>query len=139
MENLRNFEGTFIRDKETGIKYSRIVRLLHLSNIKNWIKEQAEKLGIRVHITPSQYTSQQCPICGSIDKANRHTQEKFECKNCGHADNADHNASVNVKNRFTSNVLKNQLHKQDEYGRLLPYITNKYAIKRILENCVIDT
>ena len=139
MENLRTFDSSFIRDKETGIKYSRIVRLLHLANIKNWLKEQAEKLGIRVHITPSQYTSQQCPICGHIDKENRKTQESFVCTNCGHTDNADHNASINIKNRFTSNVLKNQLHRQDEYGRLVPYITNKYAIKRILENCVIDT
>ena len=140
MENLRNFESSFIRDKETGIKYSRIIRLLHLSNIKNWIKEQAEKLGIRVHITPSQYTSQQCPICGCIDKDNRKTQESFVCTNCGHADNADHNASINIKNRFTSNVLKNQLHKQDTYGRLIPYVSNKFVIKRILENCcVIDT
>ena len=139
MENLRTFSSSFIRDKETGIKYSRIVRLLHLSNIKNWILQQAEKLGIRVHLTPSHYTSQQCPICGCIDKENRKTQESFVCVNCGHSDNADHNASINIKNRFTSNVLKNQLHKTDEYGRLAPYITNKYAIKRILENCVIDT
>lgn len=139
MENLRNFEGTFIRDKETGIKYSRIVRLLHLSNIKNWMLQQAEKLGIRVHITPSQYTSQQCPVCGCIDKENRKTQESFVCTHCGHTDNADHNASINIKNRFTSNVLKNQLHKQDKYGRLIPYLTNKFVIKRILENCVIDT
>ena len=139
MENLRTIDNSFIRDKETGIKYSRIVRLLHLSNIKNWLKEQAEKLGIRVHLTPSQYTSQQCPICGCIDKENRLTQESFVCTNCGHADNADHNASINIKNRFTVNVLRNQLHKQDEYGRLVPYITNKYSIKKILENCVIDT
>ena len=139
MENLRNFEGTFIRDTATGIKYSRIVRLLHLSNIKNWMLQQAEKLGIRVHITPSQYTSQQCPVCGCIDKENRKTQESFVCTHCGHTDNADHNASINIKNRFTSNVLKNQLHKQDKYGRLIPYLTNKFVIKRILENCVIDT
>ena len=139
MENLRTFDSSFIRDKETGIKYSRIVRLLHLSNIKNWILQQAEKLGIRVHLTPSQYTSQQCPICGCIDKDNRKTQESFVCVNCGHSDNADHNASINIKNRFSVNVLRNQLHKQDEYSRLLPYLTNKYVIKRILENCVIDT
>ena len=140
MENLRTFDSSFIRDKETGIKYSRIVRLLHLSNIKNWILQQAEKLGIRVHITPSQYTSQQCPICGCIDKENRKTQESFVCVNCGHSDNADHNASINIKNRFTVNVLRNQLHKQDKYGRLIPYLTNKFVIKKILENCcVIDT
>ena len=140
MEDLLFADKSWIRDKTTQLKYSRIVKLLRLSNIKNWLKSQAEKMGIRVHLTPSHYTSQQCPVCGHIDKANRLTQEKFECKNCGHADNADHNASINIKNRFSLDVLKNQLHKQDEYGRLIPYLTNKYAIKRILENCcVIDT
>ena len=75
MENLNLSSKTFIRN-EDGIKYSRIVKLLRLSNIKNWMLVQAEKRGIKVHITPSQYTSQQCPICGTIDRENRPNQEK---------------------------------------------------------------
>ena len=150
LEDLRSFDGTYIKDKETGIKYSRIVRLLRLSNIKNWLKEQAEKLGIRVHLTPSHYTSQQCPVCGYIDRENRKTQEEFKCANCGHEDNADHNAAVNIKNRYAVNVLRfclrrnsssplkgaeelhAKLHTFDDYSRMIPYTHNKFVIKRIL-------
>ena len=140
MEDLLFADKSWIRDEATQLKYSRIVKLLRLSNIKNWLKSQAEKLGIRVHLTPSHYTSQQCPVCGHIDKANRTTQEKFECKNCGHADNADHNASVNIKNRFTEDVLRKskQIHSFDEYGRMLPYSKNKTIIKKVLLS-VFDT
>ena len=62
------------------------------------------------------------------------------CKNCGHADNADHNASVNIKNRFTEDVLRKstQLHSFDEYGRMLSCSKNKYLIKDILLS-VFDT
>ena len=140
MEDLLFVDKSWIRDEATQLKYSRIVKLLRLSNIKNWLKSQAEKLGIRVHLTPSHYTSQQCPVCGHIDKDNRPTQEKFECKNCGHTDNADHNASVNIKNRFTVNVLREskKIHSFDEYGRMLSRSKNKTIIKKVLLS-VFDT
>lgn len=140
MEDLRSFDGTYLRDKETGIKYSRIVRLLRLSNVKNWLLTQAEKLGIRVHLTPSHYTSQQCPVCGNIDKENRQTQEEFRCVNCGHEANADYNASVNIKHRFTVNVLRDsKLHTFDGYGRMRPLTHNKYVVRRILEESAACT
>ena len=140
MEDLLLADKSWIRDEATQLKYSRIVKLLRLSNIKNWLKSQAEKMGIRVHLTPSHYTSQQCSVCGHIDRDNRPTQEKFECKNCGHADNADHNASVNIKNRYTLEVLRKskQIHSFDEYGRMLSCSKNKYLIKDILLS-VFDT
>ena len=139
MEDLLFADKSWIRDKTTQLKYSRIVKLLRLSNIKNWLKSQAEKMGIRVHLTPSHYTSQQCPVCGHIERANRTTQEKFECQKCGRADNADHNASVNVKNRFILDVLrKSRIHSFDEYGRMLSCSKNKTIIKKVLLS-VFDT
>lgn len=140
MEDLLFADKSWIRDEATQIKYSRIVKLLRLSNIKNWLKSQAEKLGIRVHLTPSHYTSQQCPMCGHIDRNNRPTQEKFECKKCGHTDNADHNASVNIKNRYSLEVLRNckKIHSFDEYGRMISRSKNKTIIKKVLLN-VFDT
>ena len=140
MEDLLFADKNWIRDEATQLKYSRIVKLLRLSNIKNWLKSQAEKIGIRVHLTPSHYTSQQCPVCGHIDRANRTTQEKFECKKCGHADNADHNASVNIKNRYSLDVLKKskKIHSFDEYGRMIPCSKNKTVIKQVLLS-VFDT
>ncbi|MGC9103173.1 MAG: zinc ribbon domain-containing protein, partial [Desulfurella sp.] len=105
IENLL-LSGKFGINEEFDIKYSRLSKLLHLSDVKNKLITQAEKRGIRVHITPSHYTSQTCPVCGHISRSNRKTQEDFECENCRHKANADLNASKNILLRFVSDVLK---------------------------------
>ena len=74
----------------------------------------------------------QCPVCGSIHKENRKSQEEFECTECNHKSNADLNASINLRNRFVSDVLKQLLHNQDEFGRLMPKKLKKEKIKEIL-------
>jgi len=125
--------GKFGINEEFGIPYARLSKLLHLSSVKDLLKKQAEKHGIRVHITPSQYTSMTCPKCGHISHDNRKTQESFKCTQCGYEDNADHVAAQNIKLRLTSDVLRSKLHNLDEYGRLEPKRLNKYTIKTILE------
>ena len=42
------------------------------------------------------YTSQTCHECGHVAKENRKTQSGFECVACGHRDNADVNAALNI-------------------------------------------
>lgn len=44
------------------------------------------------------YTSQTCPVCANLDPANRNGKT-FRCTCCGHEDDADHNASVNIRAR----------------------------------------
>ena len=44
------------------------------------------------------FTSQLCPVCGHVSEANRHGKD-FTCTCCGHHDDADHNAAVNIKQR----------------------------------------
>jgi transposase len=51
--------------------------------------------GIFLKVNPK-YTSQQCYLCKYIDKDNRVSQSLFQCKSCGHTDNADNNAAKNV-------------------------------------------
>lgn len=45
------------------------------------------------------FTSQECAACGHIHPDNRRSQDRFLCVNCGHADNADHNAVMVIKQR----------------------------------------
>ena len=52
-------------------------------------KSQIEKV-------PAAYTSQTCNKCGYVDKKNRKTQSEFKCIQCGHTDNADINAALNI-------------------------------------------
>lgn len=132
MEDLDQFSASYTKNKEFDIKYSRLNRLLRLSNIKNWFNQQAEKRGIRVHLTSAYYSSQQCPECGHISKDNRSTQEQFKCINCQHENNADINASKNLELRFTNVLLKSKLHTLDEFGRMIPKRIKKEIIKKIL-------
>ena len=120
LEDLELFNGSYAKNAEFGVKYSRLVRLIRLNSVKDWMKQQAEKRGIRVHLTPSYYSSQQCPICGHIDKENRQTQENFKCCSCGHHENADLNAAKNLKSRYTNVLWKDTLHRVDAYRRLVP-------------------
>ena len=48
-----------------------------------------------VEVDPK-HTSQKCHRCGYVDKDNRKTQSRFECVGCGHLDNADINAALNI-------------------------------------------
>jgi putative transposase len=41
-------------------------------------------------------TSQRCSCCGHTEKRNRKSQEIFKCLNCGHEENADVNAAINI-------------------------------------------
>lgn len=47
----------------------------------------------------SEYTSQICSSCGAIHKESR-KGERYECKSCGASLDADHNAGMNIRNRF---------------------------------------
>ena len=133
LEDLELFNGGYAKDLEFGVKYSRLVRLLRLNSVKEWMKQQAEKRGIRVHLTPAAYSSQQCPECSCIDEDNRRTQEEFCCCNCGHHDNADHNASVNLKMCFTNVLWREALHDVDECNRLIPKPFKKRSfVKEVL-------
>jgi len=138
LEDLNRFPATFLKHRELTIRYSRLIRLLRLSNLKNWFLEQAHKRGIRVHLTPPQYTSQRCAKCGFIHEKNRKTQENFVCIECGYQANADHNASLNIKERWTSDVLRSSLHDIDEFGRLTARPMFKNQIRKVLENVAPD-
>ena len=135
MEDLSAFGKTFIKNDEFEIKYSRLVRLLRLSNIKNWFNSQCEKHGIRVHLTSPCYSSQQCPVCGSIHKENRKSQEDFECIECGYKSNADLNASRNIKQRVVSTVLRDELLKKNSINSsvYIPSVNSKEKTKEVLE------
>ena len=48
---------------------------------------------------PAQHTSQTCPCCGHVSKANRQTQARFKCVECDYTNNADVVGALNVLER----------------------------------------
>jgi len=61
--------------------------------------EKAEQNRVFLAFVEPAYSSQTCSSCGAIDKKSRNG-EVFKCTTCGHADDADYNASMNILQRF---------------------------------------
>jgi len=61
----------------------------------------AERLSHKTDVieVPAKYTSQQCHVCGHIDKRNRESQAEFRCVKCGNSGHADVHAAMNIDER----------------------------------------
>ena len=66
------------------------------SQLRLFLAYKAMAAGVPLVAVNPKYTSQQCSCCGSIDRANRPSRDRFACRSCGHAAAADHNAAVNI-------------------------------------------
>lgn len=136
MENLDNsFGKSYIKDKTNNdINFNRTVSALNLSSLKDTMERISRKYDISLSTVHPEYTSKMCPVCGCIDDGNRLSQEKFRCVECGHEDNADHNAAENIENRVSSTVLRSNLLKQNKLGNgsYEPRILKREKVKEIL-------
>lgn len=56
------------------------------------------------------YTSQTCASCGTMDSRSR-KNHAFVCTACGHRDNADRNAAVNILRRNTASMIVEEGHR----------------------------
>jgi len=63
---------------------------------------KAQARGIGIGYVDPRYTSQKCSACGHRERANRPNQADFRCVSCGFVCNADHNASLNIRQDYLS-------------------------------------
>lgn len=132
MEDLGTFGKTYVQYGDfESLNFNRIVRALHLTDLKNEVERIARHYDIAVSLVQSEYTSKRCPVCGCIEDENRLTQEDFCCVCCGHKDNADHNAAVNIRNRVLEAVRKDLL-KQNDNGSWSPRKLSREKVREKL-------
>lgn len=95
---LENLKG--IRDR---VKASRRQRArLHnwpFRQLQTFIAYKAMAAGIPIILVDPRHTSQTCPACGHVAKANRPSQTSFSCTSCGYAALADMVAARNIRAR----------------------------------------
>jgi putative transposase len=78
-----------------GTRMNRRLHHLPFRALQYYTSYKAAFDGVPTTWINPEYTSQQCPMCGHTERANRH-KKRFKCRSCQHQDHADRNASVNI-------------------------------------------
>lgn len=66
-----------------------------------------EEFGIVITEVPAPYSSQECSLCGYVDKLNRKNQSTFICRHCHKKLHADVNGARNLFDRSSTKELSN--------------------------------
>jgi putative transposase len=100
MEDLQG-----IRERCT-VKKSQRRRQLNWSfyQLKQFIEYKAAIAGVPVVYVDPAYTSQECPVCHHISRANRPTRDNFSCVCCGFSGPADTIGATNIAWRVAVNL-----------------------------------
>jgi hypothetical protein len=77
----------------------------HLAHIPEQLAWAAKRKGMAAHTVRAAYSSQECPRCHYVDRANRPTQQTFCCVVCRYQDHADHKAAQTLAGRWGDREL----------------------------------
>ena len=92
--------GEFLPNGQSVKKsLNRKLQLSALSQLGEYLHYKAHLSGGQIIEVDPRNTSRRCSSCGHVAQENRESQAVFLCKKCGHSDNADHNAAVNILDR----------------------------------------
>jgi len=87
------------RRSEWGKRSRKRVNRIPYGFLRFALEHKAAQGGILIEAVDARYTSQTCPRCGFVDKANRRNFHYFRCVRCGFEANADRVASLNICRR----------------------------------------
>ncbi len=91
--------GRFLKNGQSAKRaLNRLIADASWYSLTQKIEYMAAKSGKIVLRVNPRHTSQECSVCHHIDPDNREG-EKFLCTNCGHVDDANFQASINIKNK----------------------------------------
>jgi len=89
LEKLTNIRNT----ARTSRKNEKNLHTWSFYRLANYIEYKANLEGIKVEYVNPEYTSQKCPHCGTLNKAN---DRKYVCKACGHKTHRDRLGAMNI-------------------------------------------
>lgn len=106
-EDLTRIRRLARKGTRTGRKRRNMLNQWPFSQLQEFTTYKAAAKGIQVVTVDPVYTSQRCNRCGYVDKGNR-DRARFDCLNCGHSDDADHNAALNIRDRAIQSLGQTQ-------------------------------
>ena len=77
----------------------------NLAHIPEHIAWATAKRGMEAHTVKATYSSQECPRCHCVDRANRPHQQTFCCVVCGYKEQADRKAAHTLADRWGDREL----------------------------------
>ena len=84
------------------VKNHHLARSIHDASwgmLINFTTYKAEEAGGVVELVNPRNTSKQCSVCGNIQSMPL-SQRTYRCSKCGNVIGRDHNAAINIKNRY---------------------------------------
>jgi len=96
---LEDLSGIQERANGFGRRMRWLIGNWAFDQLKQFLVYKAKAAGIPLVSVDPRNTSRTCSVCGHYNKANRKSQAKFLCLQCGLDINADLNASRNIKAR----------------------------------------
>jgi len=84
-----------IKNLRKGKRTSAFLNRWTYTEIFDKLEDKCVQSGVQIEFINPTYTSQRCSNCGWTRKRNRNGIQ-FKCDKCGHAANADLNASINI-------------------------------------------
>ena len=77
--------------------------------LRQMIEYKAAQDGHSVIVVDPRYTSQTCPTCGLVRKANRRKKtHEYQCSNCGYRSNDDRVAAMNIQQLGYQSIVETQ-------------------------------
>jgi putative transposase len=94
---LEDLKGIRTRIEATvSSRFRRTFGNWSFAHLRQCIAYKAQRVGILVKTISPRNTSRTCSQCGHCEKGNRKSQAEFGCLHCGHSQNADLNAALNL-------------------------------------------
>ena len=111
IEDLKGIRENVLRmDKRTKKQRAELAGWSYL-DLEQKLRYKAERVGSMVVKFDPRYTSQTCPKCGHVEKANRNKRtHSFTCKRCGYRSNDDRIAAMNLHRLGVSWLARDDSH-----------------------------
>lgn len=106
-EDLARIRRLARKGTRAGRRRRNMLNQWPFSQLQEFTAYKAAAKGIQVVMVDPAYTSQRCNACGYVDKRNR-DRARFDCLRCGHSDDADHNAALNIRDRAIQSLGQTQ-------------------------------
>lgn len=106
---LENLEGVRRATEKVCVQDRYVQASWAFCQLRQMIEYKAKKAGHSVVVVDPRYTSQTCPACGLVRKANRDKKtHEYHCSNCGYRSNDDRVAAMNIQRLGYQSIVETQ-------------------------------